>query len=376
MNILITGGAGFIGSSLAIRLVELGYKVRVLDNLSPQIHGDDPQQSPLFLSLPREVEFIHGSVLARQDIARALSDVDCVVHLAAETGTGQSMYAIKHYTDVNIGGTSILLEEIAERRESITKVIVASSRAIYGEGDYLCSVHGRVFPGQRSDQEMQVGDFHVHCPFCGGLCQTIPTREDSPPRPASVYAISKLSQEQLVMNIAPALGLSAYALRFQNVYGPGQSLSNPYTGILSIFSTRILNGSYINIFEDGKESRDFVYISDVVTSLVACIERNTVACGIFNIGSGSAVSVYEVATKLQEHYGKKVQLKVTGQYRVGDIRHCMADISLAQEKLGFNPAVRIEHGLEQFVTWVKGEKVQHDGYEHSLEELRDKGLFK
>lgn len=375
-NILITGGAGFIGSRLANYLIAKGHNVRVLDNLCPQIHGAEPESSSLFRSLYKDVEFIRGSVTSRDDLMKALPEMDMVVHLAAETGTGQSMYAIQHYSDVNIGGTALLLDLIANEPFPIKKIVVASSRAVYGEGRYLCATHGHVYPASRSAADMRKGDFSVHCPLCGIPAEMARTDEETPVRPASVYGITKLAQEQMVLTVGKALGISALAFRYQNVYGPGQSLSNPYTGILSIFSTRIRNGSGINIFEDGMESRDFVYIDDVLAATVKGIEHEAPLVDVFNVGSGVATDVLAIANTLQELLGVTVPVEISGQFRMGDIRHNVADLAKVRAALGFEPSVSIEEGLHRFVAWVKGEGIQIDRYEESLRELKSKGLFK
>jgi len=376
LNVLITGGAGFIGSRLANFLIAGGHNVKVLDNLSPQIHGHEPESSPLFLSLHDDVEFIRGSVICRADLIEALREVDTVVHLAAETGTGQSMYAIQHYSDVNIGGTALLLDLIANEPFPVKKIVVASSRAVYGEGKYQCDQHGFVFPSARSATDMEQGDFSVHCPVCGVSAEHVATDEETPVRPSSLYGITKLTQEQMVLTVAKALGISAIAFRYQNVYGPGQSLSNPYTGILSIFSTRIRNKSGINIFEDGKESRDFVFIDDVVAVTAKAVEHKQQIVDVFNVGSGVATDVLTIADTLQRLLDVTVPINVSGQFRVGDIRHNFADLTKVGEVMGFEPSVYIEEGLNRFVDWVKSEQIQVDRYEQSLEELKAKGLFK
>lgn len=350
--------------------------MRVLDNLSPQIHGANPESSPLFCSIHDKVEFVHGSVTSRADLMKALLGMDMVVHLAAETGTGQSMYAIQHYSNVNIGGTALLLDLIANEPFPIRKIVVASSRAVYGEGKYVCPQHGNVFPLSRSAEDMENGDFEVHCFACGVPARLIPTDEETPVRPASIYGITKLAQEQMVLTIGKALGISALAFRYQNVYGPGQSLSNPYTGILSIFSSRIRNGGSINIFEDGKESRDFVFIDDVVTATVKGIEHEAPLTGVFNVGSGVATDVLTITNTLERMLGQTVPVKVSGQFRLGDIRHNVADLTKVQAVLGFNPSISIEEGLRRFVAWVTDEGVLADRYEESLRELEAKGLLK
>ena len=376
LKILVTGGSGFIGSKLSNHLITKGHKVRVLDNLSKQIHGETPKSSTLFLALHHNVEFIRGSVTCRTDLINALNGIDTVVHLAAETGTGQSMYAIQHYSDVNIGGTALLLDLIANHPFPVRKIIVASSRAVYGEGKYRCDQHGYVFPSTRSVKDMEQGDFSVHCPVCGESLELVATDEEAPVRPSSLYGVTKLTQEQMVLTVGRSLGISAIAFRFQNVYGPGQSLSNPYTGILSIFSTRIRNNKSINIFEDGMESRDFVYIDDAVSILAQAVESDTLMVDTFNVGSGVATTVLRVAEFLQVLLGIKVPTTVSGQFRVGDIRHNYAELTKLKSSFSFESAVAIEQGLQGFVDWVKKEPTQSDLYEQSLDELKVKGLFK
>jgi dTDP-L-rhamnose 4-epimerase len=375
-SILITGGAGFIGSALALRLLERGHAVRVLDTLSEQIHGPTPDDSPLYGMIRGRVDFVRGSVTRREDLLKVLPGIDTVVHLAAETGTGQSMYAIQHYSDVNIGGTSLLLDLIANVPFPVQRLIVASSRAVYGEGKYDCPNHGMVYPSSRRASDMVRGDFEIHCPICNAVATVRPTDEQSPILPMSVYGITKATQEQLVLTVARALGISAVAYRYQNVYGPGQSLSNPYTGILSIFSTRIRHERSINIFEDGTESRDFVYIDDVVDATLRGVEYETQIVDVFNVGSGVSTDVMSIAQNLQQLYGKSVPTTVSGQFRVGDIRHNVAEISKARVSLGFTPRVTLSEGLARFAGWVAGERIQADRYESSLAEMREKGLFK
>ena len=375
-KVLITGGAGFIGSSLALRLVGRGHSVRVLDSLAPQIHGSDPESSPLFQRIRSAVDFRRGSVTSRPDVLASLDGIDTVVHLAAETGTGQSMYAIQHYSDVNVGGTAMLLDVIANERLPVQRVVVASSRAVYGEGAYWCGGHGAVYPPPRLAAAMATGDFDVRCPVCGAIATATATSEAAQVVPHSVYGVTKLTQEQMTLAVSRALGISGIAFRYQNVYGPGQSLSNPYTGILSIFSTRIRNGKGINIFEDGRESRDFVYIDDVISATVQGIEHPDAIVDTFNVGAGVATSVADIARMLQTGLGTEVPLEVTGQFRVGDIRHNTADLTKVRAQLGFEPGVSISEGLARFVDWVRGEIIEGDRSDASLDELRTRGLLK
>lgn len=377
-NILITGGAGFIGANLALKLIEKGYKVTVFDNLSPQIHGDNPDlTSPLYNSIKGKVKFIKGTVTSKEDWMEAITGQECVVHLAAETGTGQSMYEIYHYINVNILGTALLLDILTNTKHTVKKVVVAESRAIYGEGRYYSEELGLyLYPNERFDADMSKGDFEVKFPGCKKPLTLVATSEDSLIHPTSVYGITKQVQGQLVHLVCASLGLASVSFRYQNVYGPGQSLSNPYTGILSIFSTRIKNGNEINIFEDGKESRDFVYIDDVVEATFLGIEKDEASRHAFNVGTGVAIDVLTVANTLMEKYGVKVPIKITGNYRLGDIRHNYADITLAKEVLGFNPKWDFNKGIGEFVKWVNEQDIQQDNYLVSIEEMRKKGLYK
>ena len=376
-RVLITGGAGFIGSNVALRLIEKGYDVTVLDNLLEQIHGADPENtSPLYRNIREKVRFIRGDVTDRDALVEGLIDADYVIHLAAETGTGQSMYEIKRYVDVNIGGTALLLDLLTNTKNQVKRVIVAESRAIYGEGKYHCPQCGDVYPLERKDEDMAHGDFECHCPKCGGRVQLVATTEDSAIHPSSVYGIGKQVQGQLVHLICKNIGIESVSFRYQNVYGPGQSLTNPYTGILSIFSNRIKSHKGINIFEDGKESRDFVYIDNVVDATISGLETPEANGHVFNIGTGISTDVLTVAQTLCHYYGIDVPLTVSGNYRLGDIRHNYADITLARQILNYNPTISFDEGIRRFVEWVNHQDLQTDNYEASLEEMKQKGLFK
>lgn len=376
-NILITGGAGFIGSGLALYLIGQGYKVTVLDNLSEQIHGANPETgSPLYLSIKDKVRFIKGTVTSVADWEAAIGDNEVIVHLAAETGTGQSMYQIRHYTEVNIGGTALMLDILANKKTSVKKVVIASSRAIYGEGKYISAALGPVYPKHRLAADMDKGQFEVTYPGAVSPLQLVATDEESKIHPSSVYGITKQNQEQMVMTVCPTLGIAPVAFRYQNVYGPGQSLTNPYTGILSIFSTLVLNNKPINIFEDGKESRDFVFITDVIRATFLGIEKEEANGQVFNVGTGIPTTVLEVAEGLIALYGKEVPVKVSGNYRLGDIRHNYADMKKTAGLLGFTPAVSFSEGLRQFTEWVTAQGVKTSRYDESIAEMKAKGLMK
>jgi dTDP-L-rhamnose 4-epimerase len=375
MNILITGGAGFIGSNLALKLIEKGHTVTVLDNLSTQIHGADPENtSDLFKSIYGKVKFIPGSVTSREDLRKAIQGQDVIVHLAAETGTGQSMYLIQKYADVNVGGTALMLDILANESHKVKKIIAASSRAIYGEGKYKLSNGTLVYPHHRAAADMDRGDFEVK--YNGQTIYLMPTDEESKIHPSSVYGITKQSQEQMIMTVCKTIGIAAVAFRYQNVYGPGQSLKNPYTGILSIFSTQIKNGNDINIFEDGEESRDFVFIDDVVDATILGIEKEDANNEVFNVGSGIPTAVTTVAKHLIKAYNGQVSLNISGNYRLGDIRHNYADLTKISSILGYQPKVFFEEGIERFSKWVNSQETEADNYKQSIEEMKLRGLYK
>ncbi|MBD8010998.1 NAD-dependent epimerase/dehydratase family protein [Microbacterium sp. Re1] len=375
-HVLITGGAGFIGSRLAARFVEAGHTVTVLDSLISQVHGDDPSTtSPLLRSLDGVAEVIEGTVTSKDDLRRAINGATIVVHLAAETGTGQSMYEIDRYVDANVGGTAKLLDILANEENSVRRVVIASSRSIYGEGAYRTEDGRTVYPSHRADADMAAGDFDVHVDGEGPLT-LIPTDEQSKLHPSSVYGITKQMQESLVMTVMPTLGKEAVSVRYQNVYGPGQSLKNPYTGILSIFSTLIRQGKAINVFEDGLESRDFVYIDDIVEATFLASTVPAAAGEIFNVGAGTATTVLDVVAALQKAYGVEVPVTVSGQYRLGDIRHNIADTTKLRELLGFTPHVTFDEGVKKFADWVLTEPIEGDSYDKSLREMAERKLLK
>ncbi|MFV0624654.1 NAD-dependent epimerase/dehydratase family protein [Sphingomonas sp. ac-8] len=371
-NTLITGGAGFIGSRLAIALVAQGHQVTVLDNFSPQIHGENPGRG----LLPPEVRVLRGDVRSRDDLAAALEGQTAVVHLAAETGTGQSMYEIARYSEVNVGGTAELLDLLTNTPHSVERIVIASSRAIYGEGKHQCAEHGVVYPLARAEADMAAGDFAAKCPICGVATECVPTDENSRIHPTSVYGITKQVQEQLVLTVGESLGLHAVALRYQNVYGPGQSLKNPYTGILSIFSTQLRNGGGLTVFEDGRESRDFVYVDDVVAATMRALESPAAAGLAINVGSGVRTDVSTVAHTIKELLDAPGAIEVTGNFRLGDIRDNFADMTRAREVLDFTPTVDFATGIARFIGWVQGEELAEDRFARSIDELKARGLYR
>lgn len=375
MNILITGGLGFIGSNLASSLAaQGGHKIRIVDNLSPQIHGVIPVLDGAVLSLPN-VEIVRGDVCDRAMWTAAIEGMDAIVHLAAETGTAQSMYQIFHYNNVNSQATALMLDVLANAPHTIKKIVLASSRSIYGEGAYTCATHGTVYPGARGVEQLKTQQWDPLCPHCNGKLTMVATPEVARPSPASIYAATKFAQEDLIRIAGTALGVDTVILRFQNVYGAGQSLNNPYTGILSIFSTRIRRNMSLPIFEDGAESRDFVHVSDIVQALELALSRSVASGAIFNVGAGTPTSVMEIANMLVDALGGTVRPEVTGQYRLGDIRHCYADLGAIRVGLGYEPKVSVQQGIESFARWVMSQPLPEDGLDKANEELKKRKML-
>ena len=376
--VLITGGAGFIGKHLCKSLLSHGIQVRILDTLSPQVHGSIPEG--LNWLIEGSIDVIRGSVTDKNDLGCALKGVSAVIHLAAETGTGQSMYEISRYSHVNTHGTAQLLDTLASSStHSVTRVVLASSRSVYGEGAYTCrncsTSSSRLSPLPRSADQLEFHLWNPICTACGSDLQPVPTRETDPVRPASVYAATKYAQEDLVRIVCQSIGIDYSILRFQNVYGEGQSLKNPYTGILSIFSTRIRRGLDLPIFEDGLESRDFVHVHDVARAIVAAISSPSPVAGIINIGSGIGTSVIDVAQELMTALGVEVPLRVTGEYRIGDIRHNIADISRFCTLLPGGPRISLAEGLARFAAWVNTQPLPDDLLDSANNQLRKRKLM-
>ena len=374
MNILITGGAGFIGSRLAISLIGDGHNVRILDNFNSQIHGNSAPSLQRTFSA-HGIEVIAGDIRSKEEVGAALKDVQSIVHLASETGTGQSMYQISNYADTNVIGTCNLVEQIITAKSDIDCLIIASTRAVYGEGKYLCNEHGIQVPESRIPSQLIAGVYDPVCRFCQKPMTPAATDEYTPTNPKSIYGITKLAQEQIAMTALSAIGVKTIALRLQNVFGPGQSLNNPYTGILSIFSKQMTNNLPIYIFEDGQESRDFVYVDDVVTAIRLALFGKKLTETIFNVGCGSMTSVLDLVNKLKSVYESNSDVVITGEYRIGDIRHNYADTKRSREVLKFEPSISLDQGLQRFAKWVLQQPTLDNEYEKSLRELRTLGLL-
>jgi dTDP-L-rhamnose 4-epimerase len=376
--ILITGGAGFIGSHLAAGLLEQGHKLRIIDPLAPQIHGALPHNLQWLEN--SNITFMRSSVTDRRAMAKALDGVSMVVHLAAETGTGQSMYEIAHYNAVNTQGTAVLFDILANTPiHTVKRVVLASSRSVYGEGTYLCPsckpVGRRHSPSPRAAPQLVAHLWEHQCESCGGPLKATATREDDAIKPASIYAATKYSQEQITQIACQSMGIDFAILRLQNVYGQGQSLLNPYTGILSIFSTLIRRDLEIPIYEDGRESRDFVHVTDVVAAMIACLNSDVQLGAVLNVGSGIGTTVQKVAEALTRAFAKSVPIRVTKQYRIGDIRHNFADVTQLKKVLGYQPQITLDEGLAQFVRWVLTQPLPEDQLAKATAELRARKMM-
>jgi len=369
-KVLVTGGAGFIGSHLVDKLIELGHEVVVFDNLEPQVHGDD-QKKPKYLN--KECEFIEGDIRSRDELRKALKGRRIIFHQAAVVGVGQSMYEIKRYSEVNILGTANLLDTLVNEKHQVEKLITASSMSVYGEGKYSCANCGAVYPKLRSLSQLKKGEWEMRCPLCNQQVRSLATDEDKPLYPTSVYAISKRDQEEMCLTVGRAYNIPTVALRYFNVYGPRQALSNPYTGVAAIFSSRILNNHPPYVFEDGLQSRDFIHISDIVRANLSAMENEKADYEVFNVGTGKALTVLDIAEALIKELGSSVDIDIVRKYREGDIRHCYAEISKIRDQLGFQPQVKFEEGIPDLVEWVRGEKAI-DRFEKSSQELEEKGL--
>jgi dTDP-L-rhamnose 4-epimerase len=367
MKTLVTGGAGFIGSHLVRALTERGDEVVVLDSLEPQVHGDTVPE------LPEGARLIVGNVGDQKLAAEALTGVDRVVHLAAAVGVGQSMYEIARYTELNTMATARFLEAMVAARPMPARVVVASSMSIYGEGEYMCEEHGRMAPGPRPEEQLLARAWEMHCPQCSAEMRPVGTRETKPLLPTSIYAINKRDHEEMVLVTGGAYGIPAVALRFFNIYGPGQALSNPYTGVAAIFASRLLNKRAPMIFEDGAQTRDFTHVSDVVQGILLALESEDAVGHALNLGTGRSTSVEEVGRVISAGLGLDIEPERNGRYRAGDIRHCVADPSLAEEKLGFTAKTKFEDGMRELIAWLVDQEAE-DKVDDATRELAARGL--
>ncbi len=371
VKVLITGGAGFIGSHTADALIAQGHEVRILDLLDPQIHGDGTE-FPVYLD--PAVECVRGDVCDMETVTAALDGVDAVYHLAALTGVGQSMYDLRSYVDTNCTGTATLLEAIIKRDCPIQRLILASSRAVYGEGTHNCPAHGCIYPELRSREDLERGIFDCLCPTCRGVLLTVPTREERPLNPISVYAWTKLQQEQQCRYVADTFRIPAILLRYFNVYGSRQSLKNPYTGVMSIFYSRLHAGQPIYLYEHGKPGRDFVHVSDVVRANLLALHADVPFGCAINVGSGLDVTIRDVAGVLQAATRLQTEMLDWGEYRIGDIHSCTADLQRARQLLGYEPKASLVHGIREFTDWADTEQ-SVDLYDQAKGELQRHGLF-
>jgi dTDP-L-rhamnose 4-epimerase len=365
-NVLITGGAGFVGSHLADALLAGGHRVRILDNLTRQVHGEEP---PSYLS--PEVELVQGDIRDPAAVGRAIEGMEVVFHLAAAVGVGQSMYEISHYVSVNTQGTAILLQEFLLRRCRVQKLVLASSMSVYGEGKYLCGRCGVTSPPLRSLEQLRSKLWEPACPTCGHVLTAVATDEAKPLQCSSMYSLSKKAQEEMCLLFGRTYGLPVLALRYFNIYGPRQALSNPYTGVAANFASRLLNGNAPLLFEDGRQMRDFVCVEDAVQAALLAMDSPAVVGLALNIGSGEPVSIREVAAKLALALPTSVAAEMTGKYRSGDVRHCFADISLARKLLGYVPRVSLAQGVDKLVSWLRSQQPQ----DHAVEAVAQLSSF-
>jgi dTDP-L-rhamnose 4-epimerase len=367
-NVLITGGAGFVGSHLADALLAAGHQVRIFDNLTGQVH---PDGIPGYL--PPEAEFVRGDMQDARAVGRALHGIEVVFHMAAAVGVGQSMYEIERYMGSNTQGTAVLLQNLLRGKGRVKKLVLASSMSIYGEGKYLCAHCGDVAPALRSTNQLRTRQWEPDCPACGEPLNPVPTDESKPLQCSSIYALSKKDQEEMCLLFGRTYGLPVVALRYFNIYGTRQSLSNPYTGVAAIFASRIMNGNRPMIFEDGRQLRDFVSVHDVVRANLLAMERSQADGRALNIGSGEPISIREVAAELARAMETDIPAELSQKYRAGDVRHCFADISAAARLLGYAPKLRFADGLKDLVRWLCSQQPQ-DRAAEAVAQLSEFGL--
>jgi len=373
MKVLVTGGAGFIGSHTADLLIERGYHVTILDNLEPQVHGKE-RKLPDYIN--KNAVFIYGDVLNRELLTKTIREVDAIIHLAAMVGVGQSMYQIERYVDVNTQGTANLLDALVNTENNVKKLVVASSMSIYGEGKYHCEkCASDVYPRLRSEAQLEKKQWDHLCPTCGHPLTPLPTDEEKPLIPTSIYSMTKRHQEEMCLLIGKTYGIPTVALRYFNVYGSRQALSNPYTGCAAIFTSRILNDKPPYIFEDGNQTRDFIHVKDVAKANLLALEHSNADYQTINIGTGKPITIKNLAETLIKLYNRpNLKPYISNEYRKGDVRHCYADITKAQRLLDFKPAIALQDGLAELASWVKTHERAIDLFEKALQELKERRL--
>jgi dTDP-L-rhamnose 4-epimerase len=372
MRVLVTGGAGFIGSHVVDRLLNDGHDVLVLDSLEPQVHGADRSVRPPHLD-PR-AKLVVGDVRDRAIVSSVVDGADAIIHLAAAVGLAQSMYEMERFVDVNGRGTAILLEEATKKDRHIKKIVVASSMSLYGEGRCVCTTHGPFDPSLRPEAQLAKHDFEIRCHQCNQVASASPTPEDARLVPTTVYAVTKRDQEDLVLAVGAAYGIATCALRLFNVYGPRQSLSNPYTGVAAIFSSRLLAGNQPIIFEDGHQTRDFTHVSDIAEAFARALTEPKADGVALNVGRGDAYSLRALGELLAGEIGVAWKPEITSAFRKGDIRHCTSDTTRLEQILGFKPRVDFKDGVKDLVSWVRTQKPT-DKIDRAMSELTKHGLL-
>lgn len=368
-NILITGGAGFIGSFLADKLIKEGYSIRIFDNLEEQVH-----QNRLPTYLNKKAEFIKGDVRDCQAFKDSLENIDAIFHLAAAIGVQQSQYQIKRFVDVNMGGMGNLLDIVINQKSKVKKIVLMASMTSYGEGVYFCEKCGKVKPPLRNYRYMEKKDWEMHCPFCHSYVKPIATNEETSLSGNSIYALTKKMQEEMLFNIGKTYDIPVVSLRGFNIYGPRQSISNPYTGVTAIFISRLKNNKSPILYEDGLQTRDFVSVYDAVEALFLALIKKEANYRVINIGSGKATTIKELAYLLARLLGKKIDPKITGKSRKNDIRHCFADITKAKKLLAWKPKVSLREGLKNLIKWADKEEAK-DLFDKAEEELRKRKII-